>query len=370
MGSQNQKALLQIGARNLVRGGFQRIYRHTGILWAKPTRVMINITNRCFFRCQQCDLWKDGVGDRWTELPATEWIRILGEIREWLGPVHVQFGGGEPLMRREVLDLMRFCGKNRMLCGMVTNGWYIDREMARALVDTGVFNLNISLDGGRPETHDRLRGFPRSFDRATQACRYLLAARKEMQADMRIVIKTTIWRGNLDELMPLLGWVEQEGLDGLHLGPLEQSFGQDEDPLWYRRSPLWPDDLTRLDAVLDALTERRASSTTLINTVSHLQSMKAYFRDPNRPGGAEFWCHVGVDHFRVNPDGGVELCPYMPPIGYLTKSRPDEIWKSNQATTSRAAIDVCKRDCLTACIYQRSLGEKVGLLLNILQAKR
>jgi MoaA/NifB/PqqE/SkfB family radical SAM enzyme len=367
--SRNHRTLFQIGAQNLIRSGLQDLYLRAGILWAKPTRVVINITNRCFFRCQQCDLWKEGVGDRWTELTRDEWLRILGEIRQWLGPTHVQFGGGEPLMRRDVLDLLRFCASHQMLCGIVTNGWYVDRRMAQELVGTGIFNVNLSLDGGRAETHDGLRGFPRSFERVAQAASYLRASRKELRADLRIVIKTTIWRHNLDELLPLLEWVEGEGLDGLHLGPLEQSFGQDEDPLWYTRSPLWPNDLKKLDAVLDALTRRKASSAALLNTASHLQSMKDYFRDPNRPGGPDFRCRVGVDQFRIAPDGGVELCPYMGPIGYLSKSRPEEIWKSLEAAKNRSAIDVCKKDCLTACIYQRNLGEKVGLFLNILRAK-
>src|SRR5947209_17354128 len=63
----------------------------------RPTSIGIMVTNRCNAKCLHCDIWKNrGQEDTPT---LDDWKRMVGELREWLGPVHVYFSGGEALLR-------------------------------------------------------------------------------------------------------------------------------------------------------------------------------------------------------------------------------------------------------------------------------
>jgi len=183
---------------------------------------------------------------------------------------------------------------------------------------------------------------------------------------MKIFVKATIMQTNLDELLPLAEWVKNEGLDGLSLSPLEETFATaTPNARWFESSPLWVRDLQKLDAVIDRLKELTGTRGPIFNSQAHLESMKDYFRDPTIPTPPDFKCHVGQDHFRVGVNGDVVMCPFMGSIGNLTKSEPWEIWKSEDAKDRRGDILGCRKKCLIACLYKRNLGEYAGILRKL-----
>jgi radical SAM protein with 4Fe4S-binding SPASM domain len=76
-------------------------------------------------------------------------------------------------------------------------------------------------------------------------------------------------------------------------------------------------------------------------------------------------CHVGLDHFFIQPNGDVDLCNYMSSVGNVVTSRPWEVWQAMEAEQRRAAITDCRKTCLSACIYKRDLKETGELFLKV-----
>ncbi len=106
--------------------------------------VRISVTDRCDFRCVYC------MAEEMTFLPRDQ-VLSLEEIYEvglafaQLGVKKLRLTGGEPLVRKDILKLIRRLGELDIELVLTTNGSQLP-EMANDLVDAGVARINISLD--------------------------------------------------------------------------------------------------------------------------------------------------------------------------------------------------------------------------------
>ncbi len=130
----------------------------------KPIVVHINITNTCNLRCPYC------YGIYWgrknaREFSTKEMTSLFDELAS-LGTRRINFGGGEPLMRQDIGELIGYARKKGMVCNMNSNG-----HLVPAKIDA-VKKLNtlcVSIDGDE-EAHDAGKG-KGSFKRVLEAIR-------------------------------------------------------------------------------------------------------------------------------------------------------------------------------------------------------
>jgi MoaA/NifB/PqqE/SkfB family radical SAM enzyme len=351
--------LVHLAASNFVKYGRQRVGQWTEVELSQPTSVFATITNRCNLHCLQCDI--PLTGDRKAELSTDEWKKVIRELRTWLGKTLIRWSGGEPFVRKDMIDLIEYSSSIGVLTGVNTNGHYIDERMAERMAEANVFNVNLSLDGMQ-KGHDLVRG-PGQFQRVVSAARNLNKARQKSRATTKIIIKVTIMETNLDELVDLCNMVQNEGWDALSVSTLEETFSTSEpDTEWWKKSRLFVKDCTKLDEVIDRLKER---PDVMFNSQEHLESMKAYYRNPEIPTPPDFKCHVGVDHFRVSYNGDVVMCPFKGTIGNLVQQSPWEIWKSDAAEERRGEVLACRKKCLIGCLYKRNVKEYAGVLMKL-----
>lgn len=130
----------------------------------KPV-VVWNMTRRCNLKCVHCYAQAlDVQGKDEIDTPAAK--EIINDLADYGAPVML-FSGGEPLVRRDLVELASHAVGRGMRAVISTNGTLITRDKARELKDVGLSYVGISIDGG-PEVHDRFRGVPGSFDKAMQ----------------------------------------------------------------------------------------------------------------------------------------------------------------------------------------------------------
>lgn len=346
----------------------QEVAQRTGLEVARPTMVGVLVTYRCQMRCKQCNIWR--WSDRREELSTQQWKDVLRGLRQWLGPCHIQFGGGEPFLRPDLVELFSYASELGIAPGTTTNGAAISDGTAQRLVNCGLFNLNISIDGIRPETHDYLRGVKGTFAKLMNAIEMLQRYQQEQRSRLNIMLKTTIMGSNLGELLSLLDFVEEQGITGIRFQLLDQNLGEKRDEVWYRQSELWVKDNDALDAVIDSLLERKRRGSPVLNTVAYLQLAKQYYRDPNAVGVLGGRCAVGWTSFNINANGDVQLCYEMPPIGNVTEATPRQIWTSTKARQQREQIARCRQSCIQLCRVKRSFAENVDLFLRLVGRQR
>ncbi|HMD96307.1 MAG TPA: GTP 3',8-cyclase MoaA [Terriglobia bacterium] len=114
--------------------------------------LRVSVTDRCNLRCQYCMPEEEYVWLPREEILNFEEVRALVEIFSGLGVVKVRLTGGEPLLRRDLDQLLRMLAANPLLrdLALTTNGLLLG-QYAQALREAGLHRLTVSLDTLRPE---------------------------------------------------------------------------------------------------------------------------------------------------------------------------------------------------------------------------
>jgi len=141
-----------------------------------PFQITLSLTNRCNFRCDYCHI---PLQER-DEMTTVEWLAAIDELRAG-GLGRASLIGGEPLVRKDVGEIVRHLKRHGVHTSMNTNGWLVpDRIEEIAELDLAC----VTLDGPE-EIHDRQR-HPGSYARVLRALD-VLGRRKIAAVTMTVV---------------------------------------------------------------------------------------------------------------------------------------------------------------------------------------
>ena len=118
--------------------------------------LRMSVTNRCNINCFYCH--HDGMLGTSNEMSVDEIFRIASVSKD-LGVERIRFSGGEPLVRRDIVDIINsvsFLGFRDI--SVTTNGIFLS-ELCDSLVDAGLNRVNVSLDTLNAMTYQKLTGF-------------------------------------------------------------------------------------------------------------------------------------------------------------------------------------------------------------------
>jgi cyclic pyranopterin phosphate synthase len=172
------------------------------------TDLRVSLTDRCNLRCSYC---MPAEGLDWlpdeSVLTDDEVVRLVRIGVEQLGIREVRFTGGEPLVRRGLVDIVRRTHELGVETSLTTNALGLSRN-AGALAEAGLDRINVSLDTVRPETFHRIT----RRDRFKDVIAGLEAARATGLGPIKI--NAVLLRGiNDDEAPELLRWAIAEGYE-------------------------------------------------------------------------------------------------------------------------------------------------------------
>jgi radical SAM protein with 4Fe4S-binding SPASM domain len=137
-----------------------------------PFLVSYAITQECNLKCRHCysDASDKPAPD---ELSSQESRRLLDELADW-GIRLLIFDGGEPLCRGDFYEIARYASAKGLRVVVGSNATLIDAAAAVKMQGAVVQAVAISIDGAKPETHDRFRGEEGAFSKAlngAEACK-------------------------------------------------------------------------------------------------------------------------------------------------------------------------------------------------------
>lgn len=122
----------------------------------KGGRVIWEITNTCNYACRYC-IFSSTSRQQKDELDTEQAFRVIDDMQE-SGFTHIKITGGEPFMRPDIMDIMRYINKNGMKTDISTNAAYITPDMAKELATLGLEMVHVSLDGHTQELQETVRG--------------------------------------------------------------------------------------------------------------------------------------------------------------------------------------------------------------------
>jgi len=205
------------------------------------TDLRMSITDRCNYKCVYCRTGNQGA--LYSELPLADYVR-MARVFAGLGIEKVRITGGEPLLRHDVVELVRELSRLGTLDGepldlaITTNG-HLLAELAQPLKDAGLRRVTVSMDAVDAERFSRITRVPSGFD-AVQA-----GIRAAKKAGLRPVkINCVLLRGfNDDQIVDFAKFAREEDVvvRFIEFMPLE------EDRVWT------PEIVVKLDEIVKAI---------------------------------------------------------------------------------------------------------------------
>lgn len=308
------------------------------------------VTNyTCNYRCAMCDISRrdQELKGRLRELTTSEMKEVLRDFAR-LGTVGIGLTGGEPLLRKDLFELLRYCKELGMITHLNTNGSLLDEERAGRLLEAGVDSLNISLDGSCPETHDALRGIPGAFERVKSAVATVGRLRRERGSPLRMKVVAMVNERNIDEVPGLVELSRQWGTDCVEFIP-RQPFTADRDKGQ-------PDAvfLKKVRGMVKRLLAAKAEGISIEDSPRMLRLFPRSFRGEASP----LACYAGYNSLGVDCYG--EIYPCVPwvnwgkSVGNVRESPLKEFWASPAYNLKRPEIARC-RDCYLNCQAELNL---------------
>lgn len=184
-----------------------------------PEAVTLFLTHRCNLRCKMCGQWGEGGVSKKQpkdyikeELSLDEFKSVIDDIS--LFKPSITLFGGEPLLYKNCIELIRYIKEKKMHCLMITNASLIESR-AFDIVDSGLNELNVSLDGGR-ELHNEIRGMPELFDKIAAGLRKVNYFKKQKGIKLPLInLQCTITKYNyrfLEQMLDVAGEIEANSL--------------------------------------------------------------------------------------------------------------------------------------------------------------
>jgi MoaA/NifB/PqqE/SkfB family radical SAM enzyme len=322
---------------------------HASYLFKKPFCGPVLgtlVTNySCNYRCVMCDLRlrdQELRGRGLRELDTAGMKKVLSSFAA-LGTSGIGFTGGEPLLRKDIFELLAYTKASGMISHLNTNGSLLDEENVRRILAAKVDSLNISLDGARAATHDSLRGIPGAFARAVEGVERVNTLRKREGARLRIKTVAVLQEGNVDEVPDLVRLAEDLGVDCIEFIPRQQFLSRPD------RSPApAPAFLKKIEQVSQYLLGQEHGKVRIENSRTHLRLFPASFRNEPSP----LKCYAGYNSLAVDCYGEVYPCVpwynWRRSAGNVRDKGLADLWYSKGYDEVRREVRSC-RSCYLNC---------------------
>ncbi len=267
--------------RYLVRGGL--------------FNINLEVTKRCQARCDFCDYWK--------EEPVRELTDYVPLVKR-LNPLSVSLTGGEPLLRKDLPQLIASLRRNFrfLFISLITNGGLLTVENGLQLWNAGLDELSISLDY-LDHRHDKGRGLP-------GLTKHILSVAPRLKAaGVNLCFNVVMKRGNYLEVPQLVREVARQGIK-VSVSTYNGSRTNNQDHVIDR------DEIHVLHRVIAELKYLGKTLGNLTSGDFYLDGIPKFFKDASMPG-----CTAGLNWVQVTPDGMIKRCSDHPVLGHYSEWR-------------------------------------------------
>jgi radical SAM protein with 4Fe4S-binding SPASM domain len=315
--------------------------------FGRPYVISWNLTYRCNLACEHCYLdagprplvGTENFSDR-SELGTEECFKVIDDIAAFAPECLTILTGGEPLLRRDILEIVQRAAERGLWVVVGTNGVRITENVGRRLADAGARGLSLSLDALDPERHDRFRMVRGAWQNTVEGAAIL------NRTGLPFIVQTTAGSHNLEELEAIADFAYERLAAKVwnlyFLVPTGRGqFVSDMTPAQY-------------DQVLAALyrIQQKFNRRMLVNAKCAPHYIKTVLEQPDSTSaepplgvsqgfaqirvysGGAGGCPAGTHYMGIRPNGEVTPCPYLPVFaGSLRKTSLADLWNGSPLFT-------------------------------------
>jgi pyrroloquinoline quinone biosynthesis protein E len=293
----------------------------------RPYALLAELTYQCPLHCPYCS--NPAQYPAGAELTTAEWARVFTEAAD-LGVLHLGLSGGEPLARRDLIDLVAAARAAGLYSNLITSAVGLDVKRLHALRDAGLDSIQISFQADEAALGDAIAG-------AVVHARKLEAARLVTASGLPLTLNVVLHRRNIDRLDRIIALAESLGAVRLELANTQ----------YYGWGLLNQRELLPTRAQVEAAARVAAEAKErLAGKTDVIYVLPDYFEQRPKPC-MQGW---GRRYLTVNPVGAVLPCPNAFSIPGLrfdhVREHPlDWIWRESAAFNAFRGTDWMPSPC-------------------------
>ncbi len=309
-------------------------------------RLQWHITEQCNLRCSHC--YQDNYLSS-GELGPDGLMKIADEIisalSKWGKRGDILITGGEPLLKAEAFDIINYLASFSEIASIsvLTNGTLINEKIIELIKTSNkIKNLQVSLDGANPGTHDSIRG-NKAFEKALNGIRLL----RKNKIDVDVMF--TLQRGNAGDVPSFIDLANAEGIKSLTIERFVPLGGGKK----IGRESLSPGELQKVFRYVS----NRACQGTEEGSTTHISRSRPLWVLCDGGSSAGGICSIGLDGMCILPDSTVLPCRRLPiPLGNLKEDRLTKIWHRSKLLWEIADKRNLKGKCHSCEFVNRCSG--------------
>ncbi|MBU7013505.1 MAG: radical SAM protein [Theionarchaea archaeon] len=303
-----------------------------------PLRLFWEVTSECNFRCKHC--YADAGKRRADELNHQEALELLDEFKR-IGIFDLFIAGGEPLMRKDIFDILERLSDNTISVTMSTNGSFIDEDIAERLRRCNLGLVTVSLDGSTPRTHEQFRRAEGSFEKAVQALGLL------HEHHVTTSVGYVLHRENYLEVPGVIALCIEHGvrlINIMRIAPVGRAAGADGLSL---TCSMYQEFLQGFEQIY----EEAKNAITILSDNPVVSTWLAIKKEREGEEVKSHYCDAGGFTGYMQANGNVLPCGYFPVVlGNVRHSSLKAIWASTAAQRVRDLACQLPSEC-TECEY-------------------
>jgi MoaA/NifB/PqqE/SkfB family radical SAM enzyme len=242
-------------------------------------------------------------------MTTEECLSVIDQFKG-LAALQVLFTGGEPLLRKDIFDLIAHAHKIGLLTRITTNGYLLNREYVSRLKQAGLNQCGVSIDHSDQDVHDQTRKLPGSYERVIRGLGYL----RECGIDRKIISCASREKipGELECIIEL---GEKLGVNSIYF-------------------------------TIPFLSGRWTDSRENVLSEKEMACLRSLLKHPlvamEFPTGRTMCCSYAQSYLHVSAEGDVTPCPVVPYVmGNIRQEPLADIWRRHVATLNLESRGRC-----------------------------
>ena len=184
--------------------------------WHPLHSIYLYLTDRCNLKCKHCWIepsYYEGDHYSGTEFDINVLKKTINDAKK-IGLGCVKLTGGEPFLRKDILDIIQYLNEENITVDIETNGTLLNKNTVEILKDNCVKQVSVSIDSTTVLQHESFRGVTGCYHNAMRG----LSLLAEHNVNTQIIM--TLYKYNVSEIERLADLSSRMGINSLKINPV------------------------------------------------------------------------------------------------------------------------------------------------------
>ncbi len=178
-----------------------------------PLWVLLELTHKCPLECSYCYNQLDFVNTK-DAMSKDDWFRVMDEVRE-LGAVQLGISGGEPLLNKDIVDIVQKANDLKFYTNLITSGVGAPKGIVKKLKDAGLKTVQLGIQSHDENTMTLITNNKNSYKEK------IAFAKEVKEAGLQLIVNTCITRQNIHQVGQIIEFAETLGANYLEIANIQ-----------------------------------------------------------------------------------------------------------------------------------------------------